>query len=165
MTINEMLKKAKRFQRGYMNVINKAFQQNNREILEMQKSQLLSGIDSNGKTLQPTYSSDPYFKTPEGRQKYTQMKTSQASIHEQQRKYKIFPNKSPDVPNLIVTGAYHRGLRSEVARGTISIVGTWSRSPRVEEKYPTALGLTQKGFNYLFERYAREDLITYWHNV
>lgn len=164
MDIKSMLNKAKRLERGYLGVIAQALRENKAEVLEMQKSQLLSGVDSEEKPLRPTYDQDPFFKTDEGRKKYIKLKQETQSKHDQLRKYNIFGNKDSLTPNLIVTGSYHKGLRTEVSKGTITIIGTWSRSPNIERKYPTALGLTSIGFGVLFERYAKPDLIDYFNN-
>lgn len=165
MTINEMLSKVKRFERVFEKTLSQTCRQNKYVLLQLQKEQLLSGLDSHGDRLTPTYSNDTYFLTTESRQRYIDKKVSLESEHESQKRYNIFPKKSSDTPNLTVTNRFHDSLRCTVTTDTIKITSNWSRAPRIEEKYPTALGINNTSFYYFWEMFLLPDLIDKWNNT
>lgn len=165
MSPRDMLNKAKRFERGWKSRLSKTLRRNKDVLLDLQKSQLLTGKDKNLTNLMPSYANDPFFKTSQGREKYIILKALKEAQHNQLRRYNIFGTKDNLTPNLIVTGSYHKGLRIKVNDEEIEIVGTWSRSKNIEGKYPTALGLSDTAFKYFWDRYARRDLLDYWNGT
>ena len=164
-TINQILNKAKKFERGWKRKLAQTLRDNRKLVLDLQKSQLLSGQDANGKQLTPTYSSDPFFKTPAAAERYKQRKEKKEPQHEGLKRYDIFGRKGSDTPNLIYTGKYHKSLRADIAEDALRIHGTWSKAPNIERKYPTATGLNKTSFKYIWENYAKPDLIDYWNNL
>jgi len=170
MTINQMLNKAKTFERGYKKKLAQTLRENKKVIIDLQESQLLSGQDANGKWLTPSYLNDPYFKTPEAAERYRQRKIKNAAKHEGLKRYDIFGRNGGNTPNLIYSESiqkskFYKGLRVEVANETLRIHSTWSKAPYVESKYPTATGLSPKAFRYIWDKYAKQDLLDYWYNL
>jgi predicted transposase YdaD len=169
-TIDEMLNKAKRFERGYIQRLSRTLRENKRLILRLQKDQLLSGVDVNANKLTPSYQDDPFFKSQHGLDKYVAFKQKRERKHESMRIYKLFSEKSGMTPNLIFASSeaksqFHRHLRVDVTGDVIRIYGTWSKSKNVETKYPTALGLTQRSFNVMWNSILNKDIIDYWYEL
>lgn len=165
MTIGQMLNKAQKFERGFKKKIAQTLRENKKVVLDLQKSQLLSGIDAEGQPLTPTYTSDPFFKSPEAAERYKKRKEAKEPIHDGLKRYDIFGRKGSDTPNLIYTGKFHKSLRVEVGEDSLRIHGTWSKAPNIENKYRTATGLNKTSFKYIWDNYAKPDLIDYWNNL
>lgn len=166
MDVIEAHKRVKKFERTWRRKCAQIFKENKGIILELQKSQLLSGRDKNLNLLSPAYNIDPFFKTPFSAKTYITKKILLESQHERLKKYNLFGMKPTLTPNLRVTGEFQNMLKVEVdSNGTLSINSTWSRAPKVIQKYPTALGLSNTAFAYFWNKYVVPDLQDYWNNL
>jgi hypothetical protein len=170
MTIGQMLNKAQKFERGFKKKIAQTLRENKKVVLDLQESQLLSGQDANGKWLTPSYLNDPFFKSRESAERYRQRKIKKSALHEGLKRYDIFGRNGGHTPNLIYSDTvrksqFYRQLKVEVADETLRIHSSWSKAPNVENKYPTATGLSPKAFKYIWDNYAKPDLIDYWNNL
>src|SRR5690349_16298463 len=77
-----------------------ALSRHDEDMERLNRKQLLEGKLSTGRDLHPTYLEDPFFKTKEAAQKYSDWKD------------KITPNpkRKKGVPNLYITGPFHRSI-------------------------------------------------------
>lgn len=168
MTVDEALKKAKRFERRWLQHLALTLRNNRRYILQMQRDQLLAGQDNLGNPLRPTYQNDPFFKSEAKMEAWVRVKKKRASYHEGLKTLNLGV-KSPDTPNLIYTrhgkGKFQGKLRADITATDLKIYSTWSRGKNVENKYPTALGLQQKAFNIVWENVAKREIIDLWYNM
>lgn len=168
-SINTILNKVKRFERGWINRLSQTLNENKNVVLQLNKEQLLSGIGSDGNPLSPTYNQDDFFKTQEGRDRYLEQKKGKEAnpkYNSLYRKvYNLYGTRDVQTPNLIVTGKYHKSLKVTVKKKSFLVKGTWSKAKNIENKYPNATGLTQRSFNFIWERFIVDDLRNYWENL
>lgn len=94
------------------------------EFARKNREQLYDGKKSDGQDLSPTYLEDPYFKTKEAAQRYSDWKD------------KITPNskRKKTVPNLYINGAYYRSRSVQVTGDTIVYTATF-KGAEMENKY------------------------------
>lgn len=71
-------------------------------LLELIKDQLYSGLDGEGNSLRPTYQEDPYFKSRDAAQRYSDWKDSLV----QRTHNPLFTQRPKGTPNLIITGGW-----------------------------------------------------------
>lgn len=82
------------------------------KIADIQRDQLMKGLDSDGKPLAPKHSQNPYFKKEGAAKRYADWKA------------KKFPETPYDTPNLIITGLYHSEIKIEVQGNKIRYFNT-----------------------------------------
>lgn len=92
-------------------------------VLENQE-QMLAGKTSDGSDITPSYLNDPYFKSRESAQRYSDWKDA------------ISPKagRNSGTPNLFINGRYHNGLRAVVD----------SEGVRIESSSPDTVGIESK---------------------
>lgn len=83
-----------------------ALLQTKEQFLFLQKEQLYEGKNREGKSNRPFYQDDPYFKTPESAQRYSDWKDSITPN----------PNREKGAPNFFITGYWYDSL-DVVVRG------------------------------------------------
>ncbi len=108
----------------------------------MVREQLYSGLDGNGDYLRPTYDDDPYFneKGPwQGRgEAYKRWKARITPPEPSQRLH--LPARPEEVPNLFITGPFHRSIRAEVQGDHMTVFTSGFRDgPLIERKYGEAI--------------------------
>lgn len=162
--VDQLIAYVKYFKDNYQKQISRTLRNQRNTILNLQKSQLLSGKDNALVDLSPTYDTDPFFNSDVSRRKYKELKKRKQSEHNSLKRYNLFGDKPENVPNIIVSGAYQKSLVINVLNNEIEIKGTWSRSKNIERKYPTALGLTDTSLTKLWNDYVKQDLVEYWNN-
>jgi hypothetical protein len=116
MTIQGLLDKVNRLNTD--SIIEQAFDDTASDFVANQKEQLESGFDRNGNRLRK-YASNTYARKKQAM------------------------NSKPGLgnPDLKLTGAFHRGIVM-TANGNVVLTGSSDpKGPKLEEKYPTALGL------------------------
>lgn len=101
------------------------------EIRQYNLQQLLDGKTNQGTDISPTYLEDPFFKTQEQAQAYSEWKD------------KISPpsNRRPGVPNLFINGFYHGTRRVEIQGEKIVYSSSYGEQHGFEEKYKNLDGL------------------------
>lgn len=141
---------------GLTEIIAKTAKNYEKELLYVQKQQLLAGQNAEGKSLFPTYSADPYFKSPAKAAKYAKFK---ANLKLEKVDTRIYPEKNDDTPNLIVTGVlFHNLIYVETTDNSIIFDSTGVITSRLISKYGQILGLNAKGWKYMRDTYMLKDI-------
>ena len=93
--------------------------------VQMNRGQLYDGKLSTGDDISPTYLEDPYFKSKESAQKYSDWKDA------------ITPNprRKKGVPNLFIIGAYHESITAEAKGGGLLYKSSFYRASNIESKF------------------------------
>lgn len=123
MTLHELQRRLNNF--DLVNILSECVDETGDELIELNREQLLHGRDKHGDYLSPKYSEDPYFKTPESAKRYAQWK---ASIEPKR-------DKPFDVPNLFITGRYHRSIDITVGPTTYDITSSDPNASSIESKF------------------------------
>lgn len=102
-----------------------AIDQTSEEIIALNQQQLYSGRLSDGSFVSPTYQEDPYFKTPEAAQRYSDWKDT------------ITPNdeRPPGVPNLFINGQFYSTWRVRASGSKILFESSDPNAPDIEERF------------------------------
>lgn len=92
---------------------------------ELNKAQLYAGKDKHGQDLSPRYLDDPYFKTREEAQRYSDWKD------------KITPNnlRTPGIPNLFINGTYYNSWQTRISGNKIETQASYERAKSIEDKF------------------------------
>lgn len=117
----------------------KCLEANGEDIVGSIQEQLYSGLDGNEDSLRPGYSDDPYFQQTKGRWR------NDPDGYIRWKEEKTPPAVSPklnlsarpvDVPNLIITGAFHESIFTE-RKGDGIHIGTkgFDDGPLIVKKY------------------------------
>lgn len=104
------------------------------QILIKNKQQLMEGIKGDGNEITPSYLNDPYFKTREAAQRYSNWKD------------KITPNskRKSGTPNLYINGFYHNTIEINVRGEKIITENKTTIGKKIEQKYgDTLYGLNE----------------------
>jgi hypothetical protein len=101
------------------------------EIRQYNLQQLLDGKTNMGTDISPTYLEDPFFKTQEQAQAYSDWKD------------RISPrsNRRPGVPNLYINGFYHASRRVRIQGDKIVYDSDWNEGQEIEQKFKNIDGL------------------------
>lgn len=113
------------------------------DLLELNKEQLYDGKLSTGADLSPSYLEDPYFKTREAAQAYSDWKD------------RITPNSNrrKGIPNLFINGYLHNSFTVEVTANSVNFNTSASFGGKVVDKF----GENIWGLNSTFKaEYLRE---------
>jgi hypothetical protein len=140
-------------------MIQRLMQEDEPLLLALQKDQLYAGQDANGDSLRPSYLEDPYFKSRDAAQRYSDWKDRL----DQRTPNEIFHKRPAGTPNLIITGTwFYNTLVADVGNGKLVLRSDSWLFPKLETKYGNALlGLNQTALRYyveeiLFPRLQRE---------
>jgi hypothetical protein len=89
------------------------------------REQLLAGKTRDGRDLSPTYQEDPFFKSPEAAQRYSDWKD------------RITPNanRKPGVPNLFINGRLHNAFEVKIQGQNVFYSANVPYGGKVEEKF------------------------------
>ncbi|WP_346320769.1 hypothetical protein [Chitinophaga sp. YIM B06452] len=124
-TVAAMARRVRDLQSRLSEVVEDSVSQTSDEYLKLNKEQLMEGYGSDGASLRPGYSEDPYFKSLESAAKYAKWKME------------ITPNprRSPDAPNLYITGKYHASLGITVGVEKITLTTNFDGADDINKKY------------------------------
>lgn len=123
-------------------------EQNADAVVELNKKQLLHGLNRFGEQLSPKYSEDPWFKTAEAAKNYADWKK------------KLFPDMTYDVPNLIITGVYHNSISMARTANSLRFAASASFASSIEAKYQgSALGLTTESKHTAYTDIVKPPLL------
>lgn len=124
-------------------------------LVEIQKYQLYAGQNAVGEQLAPSYLDDPYFKDQAAAQRYADWKATLG----QDRSNPIYPKKSKDIPNLIVTGTLvYNTIFASVSPKELIISARTSILSKLEGKYKEPFGINQLGWDYYSKKYLIPEL-------
>lgn len=163
-SIQDILKRLNYAVNGIQSIgktVNDSVYANSQVVLELNKTQLLSGRDTDGKLFSPGYTSDPFFKTPEAAQKYAEWKAKWQSVHDSLIEQKgLYPTKPANIPNLIITGLFQDNMFVNVSNDTYTIDSTYRKSKDIESKYNgLVFGLAPPSRLWLYQYYLRSALL------
>jgi len=101
------------------------------DFTEDQKNQLYAGKTKDGVDITPLYINDPYFKSAESAQRYSDWKD------------KITPNpkRTSGVPNLFIIGTYYDSLKITISGQMISFVSSFFAAENIAQKFKGIYGL------------------------
>jgi hypothetical protein len=104
------------------------------ELITYELDQLLDGKTSTGEDITPSYLNDPYFKSKEAAQRYSDWKD------------KISPtsNRKKGTPNLYINGYYHNTIRVEVTDGKVIWSSSFPDASEIEIKFKKIYGLNEE---------------------
>lgn len=88
--------------------------------------QMMSGKTKDGSDITPSYLNDPYFKSRESAQRYSDWKDRIAPYSTGRKK---------GTPNLFITGVYHSTVKAEVGNDGITMKSTFAEASDIERKY------------------------------
>lgn len=125
-------------------------------LLELMKDQLYAGLDGDGNSLRPTYQDDPYFKTREAAQRYSDWKDTMF----QRTHNDLFTRRPPGTPNLIITGGlFYDTLVTEVGNAALIVRSDSPIIRKLESKYGnTLLRLSPLALKFYTEEHLFERL-------
>lgn len=116
------------------------------EVLRLVKGQLWDGKAADGGDLRPSYSQDPYFKTPE------------QSVRYRLWKQEITPNPSrdPDTPNLFIAGRFYNELGVDYSTEAMTVQGATSYAGEIVAKYGLkSFGLSDAHLAYVSDVFVK----------
>jgi hypothetical protein len=132
-TIIEVAERFRKLSQNIEKQISTIIDDTKEEIVKKNRQQLLDGIKSDGTEITPSYLNDPYFKTKEAAQRYSNWKD------------KITPSnkRKSGTPNLYINGFYHNSIKLDVKGEIFKIQSTASIGNDIERKYgENVYGLT-----------------------
>lgn len=117
-------------------------------VADLNRQQLHRGLNTEGRQLSPKYSEDPWFKSKESAARYADWKK------------KLFPEMEYDVPNLIITGVFHKSISVRANSKTVTYEASASFSNAIQNKYQgKALGLTIESKSTVWSDIVKPDLL------
>lgn len=125
-------------------------------ILNLQKEQLMSGQDNEGGLLSPSYFEDPFFKTVEAAQAYSNWKDKITPPIAT----KAYPARPRGTPNLFINGYWQSGI--DFISGLFK--NSSELNSKIDSKYPNSLGINKTGISYYREFYFDEKFFEKIHN-
>ncbi len=111
--------------------IDTAFDLSTDALVEYNKRQLLEGKTNEGIDIAPTYLNDPYFKSKEAAQRYSDWKD------------RITPNpkRKSGVPNLYIVGAYHNSINLKRSGNSLRFNSSFPGAASIAQKFEHIYGL------------------------
>ena len=130
MTLHELKRRLDRF--DMVQTVSECVDETSDTMVDLNREQLLHGLDNEGNYLSPKYSEDPYFKSPESAKRYAEWKA------------RIEPKRDKpfDVPNLFITGRYHASIDAHVGPETFDITSSDPNAGSIERKFKKVYGLS-----------------------
>lgn len=105
-------------------------EENAEKLADINKAQLMKGKNNRGEMLSPKHSENPWFKTKEAALRYASWK------------HRLYPETPFDVPNLIITGVYHRSISVSRSGDNVDFKASAVFAGNIENTFKgTALGL------------------------
>lgn len=166
--IIEATKNVEAFVSGFEPMIRDIMARNKKEVQVYITEQLYSGINGNDKPLRPTYLNDPYFKTEEAGQWYRNARgymTWKNGIRPPyQSSWLGIPRRSPETPNLIITGLFHNSITATPTDKGLKIGSEGvSFSSDIEKKYGQAIyKVGSYARKYFIEKHVKQGIEDYF---
>lgn len=146
--------------RNINSTVYECIQENEEVLLELNRSQILQGRDSDGELFSPTYEQDPYFTSPEKGANYGRWKERIRPEADSLIYTPLFSAKPAGVPNLFVTGPFVSGMF--ITTGTTSFVidSSYFKSGDINSKYKgKVFGLTQAAIDFFYRNFLRRRIL------
>lgn len=124
-TILSLYQKVQALEAQTDQLITSSLEQTKDALLDQNRDQLYDGKTRDGKDLSPTYLEDPYFKTREAAQAYSDWKD------------RITPNsiRKPGVPNLFINGYLYNSIGVKISGQNVFYSASASFGNEVEQKF------------------------------
>jgi len=103
----------------------KAMEATSDQLVLINREQMLEGKRRDGKDISPSYLEDPYFKTREAAQRYSDWKDELTPN----------PKRKKGVPNLFIIGTYHESISALIRGEVIQFNSTFADSVDIERKF------------------------------
>jgi hypothetical protein len=131
---------------------------------------MLYGRDAYGNVLKPDYLDDPFFQQFEDPLgvaiEYKKMKMKLEDMHHAIIRFQsiqLFPDKSPDTPNLLVNGNWFMNyLFINISKEGYEIDSTGIVAPDIEQKYGKVFGLAPESKAYYWNGFLRRALLEHY---
>lgn len=134
--------------------------ENEEVLLELNKSQILQGRNSDGELFSPTYEQDPYFTSPQKGANYGRWKESIRPEADSLIYTPLFSAKPSGVPNLFVTGPFIRGMFITTGTSSFVIDSSYFKSDAINSKYNgKVFGLTQAAIDFFYRNFLRRRIL------
>lgn len=120
------------------------------EMLDLNLEQMMEGKTKEGTDISPSYLEDPYFKSRESAQRYSDWKD------------KITPNpkRKKGVPNYYINGQYHSSIEIEVNGESIDFSSSFSGAADIAQKTGGKLfGLNAEKRVPYIDNYLRKEFM------
>ena len=142
-------------------IVNQVVSDNSDVLLSLNRDQMLLGRNSDGDELGPNYLQDPYFKSREAAERYARMKYALEPSHVGLIwNPQLFPDKSKDTPNLIVTGSFQDAMFISVSGGKYNIGSTYVDASDISQKYNNKVfGLAPQSKEYFYRQWILPELL------
>lgn len=149
---------------GY--VINEIIKDNSATLLELNKDQILSGVDSDESYFAPTYIADSYFKSTQKAINYMNWKERNKDKYNSRITHNLFSPKPADIPNLIVVGTFQNNMYVTTNGSTFTIGSTYNQSGNIESKYNNKVfGINNSSRDWFWKNVLLPGLTTYIYGV
>jgi hypothetical protein len=159
-TVKQVYEKFSAAYRAIPETISNTVDQTQDVLLDINRDQMLQGRDADGNLLAPTYTNDPYFKTPEAAGRYSKMKYILEVVHRNRiRNAELYGEKPTDVPNLIVTGPFQNNMFIRVTKSSYEIGSTYGDANDINSKYKNRVfGIAPRYKAYYWFNYLRKAI-------
>ena len=165
MTIDGLLNNARQLQADLSQgtIIRDVLEMHDKEIVDLQRTQLLEGKGSDGQDIHPFYTEDlkpqGYFKSAATAANYRAWK--------QTISYPKNVQRNPNAPNLYITGVFHNDLNVAFYADSVAIVPDTAYAANIMAKYGmNVFGLCPQMWAVIWnENGAKDELITKMKNV
>lgn len=119
------------------------------EVLQYNLEQMMEGKRQDGEDISPSYLDDPYFKSKEAAQRYSDWKDE------------ITPNpkRKKGIPNLYIVGAFHGSIRATVSGGIIKFDSSFPEAEEIEAKFDKIYGLNAEKRTVYIAEHLRPELM------
>jgi hypothetical protein len=124
-TIISLYQKVQTLEAQTDQLITSSLEQTKEALIDQNREQLLAGKTRDGKDLSPTYLEDPYFKSQESAQRYSDWKD----------RITPNPNRVSGVPNLFINGYLHSSMGVKISGQNLFYSASASFGNKVEQKF------------------------------
>ena len=160
MTLGGLLDNCRQLQRDMTQgtIIREVLEPHDKEIVDLQRTQLLMGKGSNGEDIHPFYTEDlkpqGYFRTVKSAENYRAWK--------QTINYPKNVQRNPNAPNLYITGVFHDDLNVSFGYDSLQIIPDTAYAANIMRKYGMHIfGLNGQSWAVIWkEKGAKSELIT-----
>lgn len=164
MGIGEIINRFSKIQEGInklSEIVGNVVYRESAVLLSLNKDQMLLGRNTEGKPIRPTYLNDPYFKTKKQAKAYAEQKKKLESKHNARiENPTLYPPKSVNTPNLIVTGPFQDSMFITTGNSSFLIGSSYMDSDDIEKKYHNLVfGLSPESKAFFYKHYIHPELL------
>lgn len=145
---------------NYPAIIADIVSENESVLLQLNKDQMLSGVDVDEKYFTPSYLNDPYFSSTEKAVNYMNYKDKYRSMYDNRIKYNLFPAKPAEIPNLILVGTFMNSMFITASGNAFTIGATYMESDTIERKYDKPFGVSSMSARWFWQNFLLPGLRT-----